>query len=359
MNSGRDGVTMMIRTKYLFLISTILLLTFHCYSKTFLKHQVKDGESLSLIGAKYNVSVEAIRISNNLKKNAPLIKGKILNIPMEGDFKEHIVAEGENLFRIGLKHNITVDRLCKINGFSENVKLFTGMKIFVPDNDADKKTITTSTVDKQPATTSTISAKQKINGERDFIFHTIQKGETLYRIGKTFHVPVAVLMEVNGISDSTILKPGVQIKIPKAKYETQTASIEQILQRHKNGKKYLNYSLPLKGDIVPYVKSHYRGILIFNKNDREVRSIDRGIVSHIENTASFGLIVFIRHANGLVSTYSGFSVIYVRKDQEVYPGDIIGKSGEIALGQSPGILYSLQEGDKALAFDMKMHKFYK
>ena len=120
MNSGRDGVTMMIRTKYLFLISTILLLTFHCYSKTFLKHQVKDGESLSLIGAKYNVSVEAIRISNNLKKNAPLIKGKILNIPMEGDFKEHIVAEGENLFRIGLKHNITVDRLCKINGFSEN-----------------------------------------------------------------------------------------------------------------------------------------------------------------------------------------------------------------------------------------------
>ena len=208
MNSGRDGVVMMIRTKYLFLISTILLLTFHCYSKTFLKHQVKDGESLSLIGAKYNVSVEAIRVSNNLKKNAPLIKGKILNIPMEGDFKEHIVAEGENLFRIGLKHNITVDRLCKINGFSENVKLFTGMKIFVPDNDADKKTITTSTVDKQPATTSTISAKQKINGERDFIFHTMQKGETLYRIGKTFHVPVAVLMEVNGISDSTILKPG-------------------------------------------------------------------------------------------------------------------------------------------------------
>ena len=73
----------------------------------------------------------------------------------------------------------------------------------------------------------------------------------------------------------------------------------------------------------------------------------------------FGLIVFIRHANGLVSTYSGFSVIYVRKDQEVYPGDVIGKSGDIAQGQSPGILYSLQEGDKALAFDMKMHKFYK
>ena len=38
LNSGRDGVAIMIRTKYLFLISTILLLTFHCYSKTILKH---------------------------------------------------------------------------------------------------------------------------------------------------------------------------------------------------------------------------------------------------------------------------------------------------------------------------------
>lgn len=349
---------MKIKAKYFLLISAILLFTFHCYPKTFLKHQVKDGESLSVIGAKYNVTVEEIRNANNMKKNTPLIKGVILDIPVGGEFDVHVVGEGENLFRIGLKHNITVDRLCKINGFSEKVKLFAGMRIRVPKSDKTEKTITSSAVGKKSDKTS-ISAKQKINGEHDFIYHTMQKGETLYRIGKTFHVSVAKLMEINGIVDSTILKPGVQIKIPKAKYNAQTASIEQILQRHKNGKKYLNYSLPLKGDVVPYVKSHYRGILIFNKNDREVRSIDRGVVSHIENTASFGLIVFIRHANGLVSTYSGFSVIYVRNGQEVYPGDVIGKSGEIARGQSPGILYSLQEGDRALAFDMKMHKFYK
>ena len=346
----------MIKIKRILLISTILLFTFHCYSKTFLKHQVKDGESLSVIGAKYGVSMEQIRAANNLKKNVPLIKGTVLNIPVKEDLDIHIVGEGENLFRIGLKHNITVNRLCKINGFSENVKLFAGMKILVPKAENDTKVVTASSADTKA---TSISVKQKINGEKDFIYDTMQKGETLYRIGKTFHVPVAALMEINGITDSTLLKPGVQIKIPKAKYDVKTASIEQILQRHKNGKKYLNYSLPMKGDVVPYVKSHYRGILIFNKEDTEVRSIDRGVVSHIENTASFGLIVFIRHANGLVSTYSGFSVIYVRKDQEVYPGDVIGKSGEIARGQSPGILYSLQEGDKALAFDMKMNKFYK
>lgn len=348
----------MIKTKYLLLISAILLFTFHCYPKTFLKHQVKDGESLSVIGAKYNVSTEEIRIANNLKKNALLIKGVVLNIPISEEYDIHTVGEGENLFRIGLKHNITVDRLCKINGFSENVKLFAGMKIIVPKDDGSEKIVASSSAGKRNDKVS-ISEKQKHNGEHGFIYHIMQKGETLYRIGKTFHVPVAKLMEINGIADSTVLKPGVQIKIPKIKYDVKTASIEQILQRHKNGKKYLNYSLPLKGEVVPYVKSHYRGILIFNKDDREVRSIDRGVVSHIENTAAFGLIVFIRHANGLVSTYSGFSVIYVRKDQEVYPGDVIGKSGDIAQGQSPGILYSLQEGDKALAFDMKMHKFYK
>lgn len=346
----------MIKTKYLLLISIFLLFTFHCYPKTFLKHQVKNGESLSVIAATYNISTDELCAANNLKKDALLIKGVVLNIPMKEKFDLHIVEEGENLFRIGLKYNITVSRLCKINNFSENVKLFAGMKIKVPQNDTATKIVASSSIENN---SDKISAKQKINGEHDFIYHTIQKGETLYRIGKTFHISVNSLMEINGLTESTVLKPGMLIKIPKAKYDIQTASIEQILQLHKNGKKYVNYSLPLKGDVVPYVKSHYRGILIFNKDNRDVHSVDRGIVSHIENTASFGLIVFVRHANGLVSTYSGFSVIYVRKDQEVYPGDIIGKSGEIAKGQSPGILYSLQEGDKALAFDMKMNRFYK
>lgn len=344
---------MMIKT--LLLVSAFLLFNFHCYPNDFLKHQVKDGESLSVIAVKYNVSTDEICAANNLKKTAPLMKGVVLNIPTKEKYGVHVVEEGENLFRIGLKYNITVSRLCKINNFSENVKLFAGMKIKVPQDD-DVQTIASSSV---KSTADKISAKQKINGEHGFIYHTVQKGETLYRIGKTFHISTDSLMEINGITDSTVLKPGTQIKIPKAKYDVKTASIEEILQLHKNGKKYLNYSLPLKGDVVPYVKSHYRGILIFNKDNREVRSVDKGIVSHIENTAAFGLIVFIRHANGLVSTYSGFSVIYVRKDQEVYPGDVIGKSGEIAKGQSPGILYSLQEGDKALAFDMKMNRFYK
>lgn len=346
---------MMIKTKYLLLVSAFLLFTFHCYPKDFLEHQVKDGESLSVIAVKYNVSADEICAANNLKMNAPLMKGIVLKIPTKEKYGVHVVEEGENLFRIGLKYNITVSRLCKINNFSENVKLFAGMKIKVPQDDEVIKTASSSVKNGSDK----ISAKQKINGEHGFIYHTMQKGETLYRIGKTFHIPVDSLMEINGITDSTVLKPGIQIKIPKTRYDVKTASIEEILQLHKNGKKYLNYSLPLKGDVVPYVKSHYRGILIFNKDNREVRSVDRGIVSHIENTASFGLIVFIRHANGLVSTYSGFSVIYVRKDQEVYPGDVIGKSGEIAKGQSPGILYSLQEGDKALAFDMKMNRFYK
>jgi LysM repeat protein len=126
------------------LISTILLFTFHCYSKTFLKHQVKDGESLSVIGGKYGVSMEQIRAANNLKKNVPLIKGTVLNIPVKEDLDIHIVGEGENLFRIGLKHNITVNRLCKINGFSENVKLFAGMKILVPKAENDTKVVTAS-----------------------------------------------------------------------------------------------------------------------------------------------------------------------------------------------------------------------
>jgi len=50
--------------------------------------------------------------------------------------------------------------------------------------------------------------------------HTVQKGETLYRISRKFDVPVAVLQAFNDIADPSQLKVGAQIRLPE-RYSVQ------------------------------------------------------------------------------------------------------------------------------------------
>lgn len=321
---------------------------------SFKQHCVQEGENLFQISRRYNISLKEILKINNLNEKSVLREGAVIKIPVKQEVSiktvPYTVQEGENLFRIGLKYNITVDKLCQINNFTEEVKLIRGMKINVP---LLEKEIPPKEIGRE--------RKEDANGKKSesgsFFYHTMKKGETLYKLSKIYNTELNALLTLNRISDSTILKPGIRIKIPGA--AVQSSGIPYIPIKTRHGKNYLDYSLPLEGKVIPYVKSHYKGILIFSDTDRKVKSIDEGIVSHIETTPSFGLIVFIKHPNGLVSTYSGFSAVYVKKDLEVKPGDIIGYSGTMSKNNTPGILYSLQDGGKALSFDMGTSKFYK
>ena len=317
-------------------------------------HTVASGENLYKISRKYSVSVQEIMSANGLNEKSILKQGAKLRIPSITKTKIHYVGDGENLFRIGLKHNITVDKLCKLNGFGQNVRLYKGMKIKVPDFDDEKITGESSSSKR-----GGISNKQKSNGQTSAYYYTMKKGDTLYKVSMKYNVKLNALISYNNLGNSTVLKPGDKIKIPRIA-TVAPVDIRSVLRKHKNGKTYLQYGLPLDGRIIPYVSSHYKGILIYSdKKDSNVHSIENGVVSHVETSSTFGLIVFIKHPNGLVSTYSGFSSIFVKKDGVVNSGDVIGRSGVISKKGTSGILYSLQDGSRALSFDMAQSKFYR
>ncbi len=48
------------------------------------------------------------------------------------------------------------------------------------------------------------------------VYHTVQPGQTLYRIGKTYNVDEHYLARINGISDPTTVKVGTRLYIPGA-----------------------------------------------------------------------------------------------------------------------------------------------
>ena len=100
-------------------------------------HAVAAGETLYGISRQYGVSVEAIRLENQLGE-APISVGQVLKIPaVEGARQEqpkaplyHDVQPGETAYSIARKYNISLDDLKRWNNLPDFV-MRTGMRLQV------------------------------------------------------------------------------------------------------------------------------------------------------------------------------------------------------------------------------------
>lgn len=104
------------------------------------------------------------------------------------------------------------------------------------------------------------------------------------------------------------------------------------------------------------------GILYKSDEPFEIVSILDGTVVDIKKDEILGNVVEIKHANNLISTYEGLSEINVKKNQTINQGDIIGKSGNINLGETidNGLLFELIYDGKIVNpekyFDKKLNE---
>ncbi len=93
-----------------------------------LMHQVKDGESVFKIAQKYNVSVDSIIRSNNMNDTTLRI-GQKLKIPIKGFLYK--IKEGDSLYSIAQKFGTTSAKIKKSNNLLTNV-LRPGKVIAIP-----------------------------------------------------------------------------------------------------------------------------------------------------------------------------------------------------------------------------------
>ena len=99
-------------------------------------YTVKAGDTLYGIAKEYGLSVEELKKMNDLKNNNLSINQKLLvsgtgeNI-IGGDYDTYIVKSGDNLYAIARKYGISVDKLKIINNLSSNL-LSIGQKLLVP-----------------------------------------------------------------------------------------------------------------------------------------------------------------------------------------------------------------------------------
>lgn len=322
------------KKNYLFIFFLMLFLTSLIYSDNFKEHIMQKGETLWRISKNYGVSLEELCRINNIDDITNVKAGTIIKIPLNIindnqkissaiEYQEYSIKKGETLWSVGKKFRTNIDELIKINNIHDITKIQSGLTIKIPVTKEENKIIE--------------------NDYKDFKVHYLKKGETIWRISKKYGVQVQKICEINDINDITKISLGTKIIIP--------IKIE-----------YLNYGLPLDGEISIFKTSNFNGVHIFTEEDinkRNVCSIASGKVSYIDSIPGYGLTVFIRHENGLLSTYSGMERISIKEDDVVNQDQIIGIAGNLSRYDKYGILFSIQLKGNGLEFDKDKKKFIK
>lgn len=144
---------------------------------------VQRGDTLYGISGQFGISVEDIKLSNNLISNN-IIVGQVLKIPSENTTSLYVVKSGDSLYSIARKYNTTVFELVRLNNLNTNT-LSIGQQLRIPINVSDD----------------------------DYILYTVKIGDTLYSIAKKNNVSVLELVELNNLSTNT-LRVGQPLKIP-------------------------------------------------------------------------------------------------------------------------------------------------
>lgn len=108
-------------------------------------HTVQAGDTLYSIAQQYGLTMDILIQANNLADPNRLDVGDQVLVPLSGNLPEnagatpptgeeriHIVAAGDNLFRIGLLYGFTVDELALYNGLANPNALEVGQEIRIP-----------------------------------------------------------------------------------------------------------------------------------------------------------------------------------------------------------------------------------
>lgn len=167
-------------------------------------HEVKSGDTRYSISKNYGVTIEELEKFNPDIKSG-LKPGMVLLIPRKeaeskpppsGEsekFKRHKVEQGQTLYSISQRYNVSIEDIKKINPELKD-GLKAGQELLIP--------LTPKPADKPVKTTA------------DYKEHKVEAGETLYSLALKYGVPIPEIKKINPELAEEGLKAGDILRIP-------------------------------------------------------------------------------------------------------------------------------------------------
>lgn len=185
------------------------------------------------------------------------------------------------------------------------------------------------------------SGEQRTSGSGAGVYHTVHKGETLWRISRTYGVSVTEITEANGLSSYDI-RVGQKLLIPGAtrrlaiRVPGSTGGDDQEIPASAEGR----LAWPLAGRGRGSVTSGFgprkspgggstfhKGIDIDGVREERVLASAAGEVVFAGRMSGFGNVVMIDHGGRLITVYGHLSRSVVRLEERVSQGQTVGYVG--------------------------------
>lgn len=198
------------------IIFTVIFLCFTSavFSQKTIKHTVVEGESFYSIAKKYKVTESDIYKLNPKAKGTLLQLKTVLIIPNKNYKAEnkkkknttkndqpsqiHLVESGESLYKIAKKYGISLEKIKELNPNIKPESIQIGDKIIVKASEIEVEIANEESQIVVIQTDSKNSANQEeCEDELGNKIHTVQKGETLFKIAKKYKIKLSDLKELN------------------------------------------------------------------------------------------------------------------------------------------------------------------
>ncbi len=165
-------------------------------------HVVQPGESLSVIAARYGVSMASLATANGINNTNHVWVGQQLSIPggsggngySAGTGSTITVGRGDSLSLIAALHGMSVQELMDLNGLSNPNHVWVGQQLQVRGG-------------------GTTQAAASATSSGSITYHVVQPGDSLSAIAVYHGVTQQALMNANGLTNPNHVRAGQRLQI--------------------------------------------------------------------------------------------------------------------------------------------------
>jgi murein DD-endopeptidase MepM/ murein hydrolase activator NlpD len=189
---------------------------------------------------------------------------------------------------------------------------------------------------------------------QDGIYHPVGKGETLWRICKTYNVSLQEVAELNSITDASQIKTGDRIFIPGARQIRAIDLSEGVWQKEPESIQQPRgrFIWPVEGKIVGHygMKKNlkYDGIDIQAPAGTVIKAADAGKVAFVNTLPGYGNIIIIKHRDKYSTVYAHNQLNLAKEGSWVSQGAVIARLGNSHdQASSPTLHFQIRRYNKA------------
>lgn len=191
-------------------------------------YTVKAGDTLYGISRKFGMSLSQLVSVNGISASSLIVPGQTLRVAggettstvvkttattSRTSGGNYLVQPGDTLYSIARRSGMSLNSLLTLNGLSQSSVIYPGQSLTISQSDS------------RVATKSSYTAKPIASGVSTSGTYTVQAGDTLYGIARRSGMSLNTLLSLNGLSHSSVIRPGQTLKLSGASNATVASPV--------------------------------------------------------------------------------------------------------------------------------------